>query len=158
MSCLQGLPISLTSLERSISAVHESLSGPRVSHEDWTVYKSSSPSLEVCDPQTAGGVQTHAAVPHHAAQQGPQLRGDPVQGHLRGHVVHLTRSESACGDTATLYRNTKKTVFVLQTQRTCVTSRRCHFYVTSWCRGKFRTYVTVNFLMYNCATYSEEIC
>lgn len=53
----------------------------------------SSPSLEVCDTETVCGVESYTAVPHDAAQQGPQLRRDTVQCNLRGHVVHFIHSE-----------------------------------------------------------------
>lgn len=55
----------------------------------------SSPSFQVRDSEAVCGVQAHAAVPHHAAQQRPQLRWDPVQRHLGGHVIHGIRSEES---------------------------------------------------------------
>ncbi len=55
----------------------------------------SSPGFEVCDTETVCGVESHTAVAHDAAQQGPQIRWDPVQRNLRGHVVHFTHSEES---------------------------------------------------------------
>ena len=63
----------------------------------------SSPSFQVCDSEAVRGVESNTSVPHHAAQQRPQLRGDPVQRDLRGHVVHFTSSEDSVEDTATIH-------------------------------------------------------
>lgn len=62
--------------------------------------KSSSPCFEVCDAEAVGGVQANPAIPNHAAQQRSQLRRDPVQGDLRGHVVHFNQLKT-CMDTFT---------------------------------------------------------
>lgn len=67
-------PILHISLECSVTAAQESLNGPCVSHMALMVQNYSSPGFEVCDTETVCGVESHTAVAHDAAQQGPQIR------------------------------------------------------------------------------------
>lgn len=62
--------------------------------------KSSLPCFEVCNAKAVCGVQSNTAIPNNAAQQWSQLRWNPVQCNLRGHIVHFNQFK-ICIDTFT---------------------------------------------------------
>lgn len=64
------------------------------------VQKSSLPCFEVCNAKAVCGIQSNTAIPNNAAQQWSQLRWNPVQHNLRGHVVHFNQFK-ICIDTFT---------------------------------------------------------
>lgn len=67
--------------------------------------KSSLPCFEVCNAEAVCGVQSNTAIPNNAAQQWSQLRWNPVQRNLRGHVVHFNQLK-ICTDTFTIQYTT----------------------------------------------------
>ena len=67
------------------------------------------PCFEVCNAKAVCGIQSNVAIPNNAAQQRSQLRWNPVQRNLGGHVVHFI-DFTICTDTLT----TQYTVLMIE--------------------------------------------
>lgn len=90
--------VKTTAAQRGCSPDSKVLIGCVLTKRD---QKSSLPCFEVCNAEAVCGVQANTAIPNYAAQQWPQLRWNPMQRNLRGHVVHFNQFLQICTDTFT---------------------------------------------------------